>query len=70
MANWKSNYSTARNASWIYYLIAFVFFVCAVKAFPSAGGSMIPFVFWVAMATGTAFGAARNKRNAQKDAGQ
>ncbi len=64
--SWKTNYKTARNATWIYYLLAFVFFVFAVQAFPRDGGSMIPFVLWCAMVTGTAFGAGRNKRNAPK----
>lgn len=65
--SWKTNYKTARNATWIYYLLAFVFFVFAVQAFPSKEGeSMTPFVLWCAMATGTAFGAGRNKRNAKR----
>lgn len=67
MANFKSNYTKARNSTWVYYLLAFVFFVFAVQAFPVDGGSMIPFVLWCAMATGTAFGAGRNKRNAKRE---
>ena len=66
MASWKSNYTKFRNATWVYYLLAFVFFIQAVKAFPVDGGSMIPFVMWCSMATGTAFGAGRNKRNAKR----
>ncbi len=68
MANWKSNYSKARNATWFYYLLALMFFVFAVQAFPRDGGSMLRFVMWCALATGMVFGAGRNKRNAKKDA--
>ena len=63
----KQNYKTIRNFTWVYYVIAFVFFVLAIQAFPTSrnpDGSMMMFVFWVAIATGTAFGAGRNKRAA------
>lgn len=61
---WKKNYSKVRNATWIWYLMAFVCFVMAVKAYPVDGGSMIGFVWWVSAATGLTFSAGRAKRKA------
>lgn len=63
----KQNYKTVRDWTWVYYVIALVFFVLACQAFPTSqnpDGSMMSFVWWVALATGTAFGAGRNKRAA------
>lgn len=64
---WKKNYSKVRNAAWIWYLMAFVSFVMAVKAYPVDGGSMISFVWWVSAATGLTFSAGRAKRKAARD---
>lgn len=67
----KTKYKTARNATWVYYLIALFFFVLAVMQFPTSqnpGGSMNLFIFWTALATGTVYGAGRNKRKAAKKA--
>ena len=63
---WKKNYSKVRNATWIWYLMAFVSFVMAVKAYPVDGGSMIGFVWWVSAATGMTFSAGRAKRKAAR----
>lgn len=60
---WNKNYSKVRNATWIWYLMAFACFVMAVKAYPVDGGSMIGFVWWVSAATGLTFSAGRAKRN-------
>lgn len=65
---WKKNYSAVRNASWIWYLMAFACFVMAVKAYPVDGGSMVGFVIWVSAATGLTFSAGRAKRKAARDA--
>ena len=65
---WKKNYSKVRNATWIWYLMAFACFVMAVKAYPVDGGSMIGFVWWVSAATGLAFSAGRAKRKAAREA--
>ena len=66
--SWKSNYKSVRNASWIWYLMAFACFVMAVKAYPVDGGSMFGFVWWVSAATGLAFSAGRAKRKAAREA--
>jgi len=66
MATWKQNYRKTRNMTWLYYALAFVFFIMAVKSFPVDGGPMLGFVFWCAMATGLAFGAGRAKRKAKR----
>lgn len=63
---WKKNYSKVRNATWIWYLMAFACFVMAVKAYPVDGGSMIGFVWWVSSAAGLAFSAGRAKRKAAR----
>ena len=61
---WNKNYSKVRNATWIWYLMAFACFVMAVKAYPVDGGSMLGFVWWVSAATGLTFSAGRAKRKA------
>jgi predicted anti-sigma-YlaC factor YlaD len=66
MATWKQNYRKTRNMTVIWYALAFVFFIMAIKAYPVGGGSMIGFMFWCAMATGLAFGAGRAKRKAKR----
>ena len=63
---WNKNYSKVRNATWIWYLMAFACFVLAVKAYPVDGGSMISFVWWVSAATGLTFSAGRAKRKAAR----
>ncbi|WP_312998030.1 hypothetical protein [Pseudomonas sp.] len=68
--SWKSNYKSVRNASWIWYLLAFVFFIFAVQAFPTPrnpNGSMNLFIFWIALTTGLMFSAGRTKRKAKRD---
>lgn len=65
---WKKNYSKVRNATWIWYLMAFACFVMAVKAYPVDGGSMFGFVWWVSAATGLTFSASRAKRKAAHEA--
>lgn len=62
---WNKNYSKVRNATWIWYLMAFACFVMAVKAYPVDGGSMLGFVWWVSAATGLTFSAGRAKRKAR-----
>lgn len=66
---WKKNYSTVRNATWIWYALAFLCFVMACKAFPVDGGSGVAFVMWVAAAAGLTFSAGRAKRKAAAKAG-
>lgn len=63
----KTYYTAIRNATWVYYLIVLMFFVFAIQSFPVNGqGSKFLFIWWVAMAAGTAFGAGRNKRSAAR----
>lgn len=67
---WKKNYSTVRNASWIWYLLAAFCFVQAVTSVHENGGQFGPgFFIWVAGATGLAFSAGRSKRKAAAKAG-
>jgi predicted anti-sigma-YlaC factor YlaD len=66
MATWKQNYRKTRNMTWLYYALAFVFFIMAIKAYPVGGGSMIGFMFWTAATTGLVFGAGRAKRKAKR----
>lgn len=63
---WKKNYSKVRNATGIWYLLAFACFWMAVKAYPVDGGSMISFVWWVSAAAGLTFSAGRAKRKAAR----
>lgn len=68
----KSTYKTVRNATWIYYLLAAVFFVWAVQAFPTsrnADGSMGLFMWWACMSGGLVYSAGRAKRKAAAKAG-
>lgn len=63
----KTRYSAVRNATWIYYLLAAVFFVWAVQAFPTSrnvDGSMGLFIWHVCMAGGLVYSAGRAKRKA------
>lgn len=67
---WKKNYSTVRNASWIWYLMAALCFVQAVTSVHDNGGQFgTSFFMWVAGATGLAFSAGRSKRKAAAKAG-
>lgn len=68
----KSTYKTVRNATWIYYLLAAVFFVWAVQAFPTSRnveGSMGLFIWWTCMSGGLVWSAGRSKRKASAKAG-
>lgn len=65
----KSTYKTVRNATWVYYLLAAVFFVWAVQAFPTSrnvDGSMGLFIWWACMCGGLVWSAGRAKRKATK----
>ena len=62
---WKKNYSTVRNASWIWYLMAaFCFFQAVTSVHENGGQFGFGFVLWVAAATGLVFSAGRGKRKA------
>lgn len=70
--SFKTRYSAVRNATWIYYLLAAVFFVCAVQAFPTSrnvDGSMGLFIWWACMSGGLVYSAGRAKRKAAAKAG-
>lgn len=61
----KSTYKTVRNATWIYYCLAALFFVWAVQAFPTPSnvdGSMGLFIWHICMSTGLVYSAGRAKR--------
>lgn len=67
---WKKNYSTVRNASWIWYLLAAFCFMQAVTSVTDNGGQFGPaFFMWVAGATGLAFSAGLAKRKAAAKVG-
>jgi len=63
--SWKTNYSKVRNATWIWYLLAFFCFIQAVTGYHDNGGQFgLSFFMWVAASTGLCFSAGRSKRNA------
>lgn len=62
--SWKQNYSKARNASWIWYLLALFCFVQAVTSYHDNGGQVAFSSFvWVGACIGLVF-SARKKRKA------
>lgn len=68
--SWKLNYKSVRNATWIYYALAALFFVWAVQAFPTSRnpeGSMNLFIWWACMSGGLVWSAGRAKRKAKHD---
>ena len=65
--SWKNNYTKVRNATWIYYLLAALFFVWAIQAFPTSrnpDGSMGLFIWWSFLSGGLILSSGRAKRNA------
>lgn len=63
----KSRYSAIRNATWIWYALAAIFFFWAVQAYPTPrnpDGSMGLFIWHVCMAGGLVYSAGRAKRKA------
>lgn len=65
--SFKNRYSAVRSATWIYYLLAAVFFVWAVQAFPTSrnvDGSIGLFIWWVCLSGGLVSSAGRAKRKA------
>lgn len=65
--SFKTRYSAVRNATWIYYGLAALFFVWAVQAFPTSqnpGGSMNAFIWWTCLSGGLVYSAGRAKRKA------
>lgn len=67
---WKKNYSTVRNASWIWYLMAAFCFIQAVTSVHENAGQFGPaFFMWVAGCAGLCFSAGRSKRKAAAKVG-
>lgn len=65
----KSTYKAVRNATWVYYCLAALFFVWAVQAFPGShnpDGSMNLFIWWSCISGGLVYSAGRAKRKAAK----
>lgn len=63
--SFKTRYSAIRNATWIWYALAALFFVWAVQAFPTSrnpDGSMWLFIWHACMSAGLVYSAGRAKR--------
>ena len=65
--SFKTRYSAVRNATWIYYVLAALFFVWAVQAYPTPrnlDGSMNAFIWWSCLSGALVWSAGRAKRKA------